>query len=103
MWTKVCSVLELTEDEVFAYDVLGEAVAVYNLEGKYYATEGLCTHEKAELVKGYLSDGIIECPKHNARFEVATGKCLRRPAKQDLKTYPVKVEGNDLYVDWNET
>ena len=103
MWTKVCALAEVADEDVYGFEVAGQPLAVYNLAGKYFATEALCTHEKAELVKGYLCDGIIECPKHNARFEVATGKCLRRPAKQDLKTYPVKVDDGILYVEMNES
>ncbi len=99
MWVKVCSISEISEEDVFGFEVEAQRLAVYNIGGKFFATEALCTHEKADLVKGYLDGGIIECPKHNARFEVATGKCLKRPAKHDLKTFPVKVEGGVLYVE----
>jgi len=99
VWTRVCSVGDVEEDDVCRFEVGGLPLAVYNLAGKFYATTALCTHEQADLGSGYLCDGIIECPKHNARFDVATGKCLRRPAKVDLKTYAVKVEGDSLFVD----
>lgn len=98
MWVRVCSVSEIAGEDIFGFEVSGRPVAIYNLGGKYYATEALCTHEQANLVDGYLCDGIIECPKHNARFEVSTGKCLRRPAKVDLKTFPVKGEGGEIYI-----
>jgi nitrite reductase/ring-hydroxylating ferredoxin subunit len=87
-WFRVAPVTDVPADEVCGFQIAGRPLAVYFLEGRYYAN----------LVDGYLCDGIIECPKHNARFEVATGKCLRRPAKADLKTYPVKVENGEIYI-----
>ncbi len=59
----------------------------------------ICTHEYARLSDGYQDAEIVECPLHQAQFDVTTGKVVYEPAKQDLRTYPVRLEGSDLFVD----
>jgi fatty acid desaturase/nitrite reductase/ring-hydroxylating ferredoxin subunit len=68
------------------------------LDGTYAFFEGLCTHGRARLSGGYLDDCIIECPKHNGRFDVRTGQAVRPPAVKPLCTYAVRVEGGRLFV-----
>ncbi|VGO22910.1 fatty acid desaturase [Pontiella sulfatireligans] len=73
--------------------------AIYQLEaGNYRATEGVCTHEFALLADGVLQDGCISCPKHNAKYDVCSGKVLTRPGKRDLITYPVRLENGSLMI-----
>ena len=60
-------------------------------EGEFALTDGLCTHAQTHLADGHLEDGVIECPKHNGRFDVRTGEALRRPPKLSLCTYAVEV------------
>ena len=77
----------------------GAHYAVYQLEsGDYRATEGVCTHEFALLADGMIQDGCVSCPKHNAKYDVCSGKVLTRPGKRDLRTYPVKVEDDTVYI-----
>jgi len=64
----------------------------------YYATDGICTHERAFLPDGLLMGTIIECPKHNGRFDIRTGEAKGAPVCINLKTYPVKVEGGRVFV-----
>lgn len=97
-WHRVGTVGEIQDEEMLTLVVDELHILVYDVEGTYYATDGLCTHEQAPLVDGYLDEDIIECPKHNARFHVCTGKALRRPAKENLNTYPVKVEASELFI-----
>jgi 3-phenylpropionate/trans-cinnamate dioxygenase ferredoxin subunit len=97
-WYRVGSVEEIQEEEMLTLVVDDRHILVYDVDGAFYATDGLCTHEQAPLIDGYLDEEIIECPKHNARFHVCTGKALRRPAREDLKTYAVKVEASELFV-----
>ncbi len=68
------------------------------LDGTYAFFDGLCTHASTRLADGYLDDCVIECPKHNARFDVRTGAAVRRPAVKPLGTYPVRVDGGRLVV-----
>jgi 3-phenylpropionate/trans-cinnamate dioxygenase ferredoxin component len=58
----------------------------------------MCTHGKALLSEGFLEDGCIECPLHQGRFDVRTGKAMCAPVTVDLRTYGVKREGDDIYV-----
>jgi 3-phenylpropionate/trans-cinnamate dioxygenase ferredoxin component len=59
----------------------------------------LCTHERAHLADGLVLDNLIECPKHNGRFDYRTGEAKRAPACIDLRTYPVKVEDGKVLID----
>lgn len=75
------------------------AVAVFNLEGTFYALADLCTHGEASMSDGYLEDDCtVECPVHTARFCLRTGRALTQPATVDLKTFEVVEEGDSLYV-----
>jgi nitrite reductase/ring-hydroxylating ferredoxin subunit len=89
---------DLGEEEVMAVFVGKEEIALYNVEGEYYATHGVCTHENVGLADGFVEGDLIECPLHSACFEIKTGKAVNPPAEVDLKTYPVKVEGDTIYV-----
>lgn len=97
-WTRVAATGELTEDEPLAVVVEGRKIALYLSGGEFFATDNVCTHAYALLSDGFQEDGCIECPLHQARFDIRTGKALCAPATVDLATYPVKVEGEDLLV-----
>jgi 3-phenylpropionate/trans-cinnamate dioxygenase ferredoxin component len=99
-WVSVCEADEIEEEDVVRFDHGGRTFAVYRLEGDaYYATDGLCTHEKVHLADGLVMGAIIECPKHNGRFDVRTGQAKGAPVCVDLKTYPVKVEAGKVMLD----
>jgi 3-phenylpropionate/trans-cinnamate dioxygenase ferredoxin subunit len=76
----------------------GETYALYHISEGYFASDGLCTHEQSPLEDGFVQGDTVECSKHNARFHIPTGKATRKPALKDLQTYPVKVEGDALYI-----
>ncbi len=97
-WHEVCSEDELIEDDVIRFDRGDKTYAVYRIESGFYATDGLCTHEAACLCDGYVEGEIVECPKHNARFHIPTGEVRRMPAKENLNTYSVKVEGGKIFI-----
>lgn len=82
----------LETGKVRRVEVEGHIYALYRFEDdKFALTDGLCTHTDAELSEGYLDGCVIECPKHNGRFDVRTGEAVRRPATRPLQTYPVDV------------
>lgn len=89
---------DLDAEEVMSVMVGDEEIALYNVEGTFYATHGICTHENIGLADGFVEGDLIECPLHAACFEIKTGKAVNPPATVDLKTYPVKVEGDTVYV-----
>ncbi|MBI4564889.1 MAG: Rieske 2Fe-2S domain-containing protein [Planctomycetes bacterium] len=78
-------------------DVEGFTVAVYNVGGRYYATQNRCPHAGGPLGEGELDGAVVTCPLHQWRFDVASGECTHQPVVK-LKRYEVKVEGQDLYV-----
>jgi 3-phenylpropionate/trans-cinnamate dioxygenase ferredoxin component len=87
------------EDEDIAQIKVGPlAIAVYRAKGDFYATQDTCTHEQAYLSDGILIDCVVECPFHQGRFDVRTGKALSAPAFVPLKTYPLKIVDGKIYV-----
>lgn len=81
------------EDDTPKIVQLGEArIAVFRLEGAFYAISDICTHEYALLSEGFCEDGKVECPLHQACFDIRTGKALDEPAEIDLETFPTRVE-----------
>jgi 3-phenylpropionate/trans-cinnamate dioxygenase ferredoxin subunit len=98
-WVEVCAQDDIDEEDVIRFDHAGRTFAVYRSpDDTFFATDGLCTHEKIHLADGLVMDDIIECPKHNGRFSYKTGEAKGAPVCVDLKTYPVKVEGGSVFI-----
>ena len=89
---------ELDEEEVMEVKIGDKDLALYNVEGEFYATDGICTHEYVGLSDGYVDGDVIECPLHGACFDIKTGEAKTPPAAAGLDIYPVKVEGDTVYV-----
>ncbi len=92
-------VSELAPGKARLVKVDGEGVAVYNVDGTFYATQERCTHAGGPLSQGTLRGRIVECPRHGSRFDVATGAVLRGPATRPVQTYHVVVEGDVARVE----
>ena len=98
-WVEACAVDDIDEEDVIRFDHGGRSFAVYrSLDDEFFATDGYCTHEKAHLADGLVMDDIIECPKHNGRFNYKTGVARGAPVCVNLQTYPVKVEGGTVFI-----
>lgn len=80
-------------------EVAGEAILLCNVDGRIYAVEDRCSHDGGELDQGELDGCRIECPRHGAYFDVTDGNALTLPAVIPLRTFEVRVESNDIYVD----
>lgn len=80
------------EGDVVGAIVAGKDIAFYEVEGEVFATDNLCTHGAARLSDGFLEGNEIECPLHQGRFDVCTGKAMCAPLTEDIKIYPVKIE-----------
>ncbi|MBV1867087.1 MAG: bifunctional 3-phenylpropionate/cinnamic acid dioxygenase ferredoxin subunit [Marinosulfonomonas sp.] len=78
-------------------------IALYNVDGTFFATDDICSHGDASLADGLLEDFAIECPFHAGTFDVRTGEALTRPCVHKINTYPVKIEDGFVYVLANET
>ena len=98
-WITVADRSLVGRDSVVAVKAGDLDIALYNIEGQFYATSNVCTHAHALLSDGWLDGDVIECPLHGGRFEVKTGKGLGAPITCDLKTFPVRVEGNAIQVN----
>ena len=97
-WIRIAAIDALQDDEAMPVTVGEAKIALYRSNGHYFATDNICTHALALLSDGYLEDGCIECPLHQARFDIRTGKALCAPATEDVKTWPVKVDGSDVLI-----
>lgn len=98
-WVEVCAVDDIDEEDVIRFDHGDRTFAVYHTDkGEFHATDGYCTHENVHLANGLVMGSVIECPKHNGRFDIPTGAAKRAPVCIDLKKYPVKVEQNKVYI-----
>jgi 3-phenylpropionate/trans-cinnamate dioxygenase ferredoxin subunit len=99
-WIDACAPDDIEEEDVIRFDHGGFSLAIYRLEDdRFFATAGFCTHENVHLANGLVLGEVIECPKHNGRFDVTTGRALGAPACINLKTYPVKVEAGRVFVE----
>ena len=97
-WVKAARRGDLAEGEVLGVLVAGKEIAVYDLDGELFATDDICTHAYARLSDGWLDRGEIECPLHAGRFEVKTGKATAPPCTDDIKTYPVRLAGDEIQI-----
>jgi 3-phenylpropionate/trans-cinnamate dioxygenase ferredoxin subunit len=99
-WIEVCELDEVEPEDVIRFDHQGRTFAVYRTpDGTPFATDGLCTHEKVHLADGLVMDDEIECPKHNGRFNIRTGKALRAPVCVNLATYPARVRDGRIEIE----
>jgi len=98
-WVEACAVDDVEEEDVIRFDHGGRTFAVYRSpDDEFFATDGYCTHEKAHLADGLVMDDIIECPKHNGRFNYKTGQGKGAPIIENIRTYPTKVEGDTVFI-----
>ena|SRR3954449_7482798 len=102
-WIKVAAVSDVPEGGTLAVEAQNELVCLYNLGGRIYATDDICTHEEASLADGFIEGDCIECPLHQARFHIPTGEVRAPPADTDLRVFPVNVEGSDILVGVTES
>ncbi|BCX89226.1 3-phenylpropionate/trans-cinnamate dioxygenase ferredoxin component [Methylomarinovum tepidoasis] len=97
-WIDVCKVEDLKAGQHVVVEVAGTEVAVFNLDGGFYAIEDVCTHDGAEIASGEVEGDVIVCPRHGARFCIKTGEVLSPPAYEDLHVFPVRVKDGMIQV-----
>lgn len=73
-------------------------VAVFNVEGKFYAIKDACPHAEYPLVKGTLRGEVVACSSHNWQFNVKTGECLKGNPEIRIRTFEVQVRGGEVWV-----
>ena len=97
-WKSIVSLDEVIDDDVIGVVIEGKELAIYNIDGKVYVTDNICTHGFARLSDGFVEDGQVECPLHQGKFCIKTGKAMCAPLESDIQSYPARVEGNQVHV-----
>lgn len=99
-WIDACATADIEPEDVIRFDHGGRTFAIYRSpDDTFHATDGLCTHEKIHLADGLVMDDIIECPKHNGRFNYKNGAAMGAPVCINLKTYPARVENGRVLIE----
>lgn len=89
---------ELTPGSSRVVDADGTRIAVFNLDGEFFAIEDVCTHDGGELASGCMDGDVIVCPRHGARFSIRTGEALTAPAFEPTSVFPVRIADGVVQV-----
>ena len=98
-WTAATQVSAFGERNVIGTVCGGHRVAVYRLNGEYFATSDICPHAGAALSSGCVVEHYIECPVHYALFDIRTGAADGAVTARSVRTYPTRVDGDEILVD----
>lgn len=98
----VAKIDELGDPDKMLVEVEDRLIVLYRVEGEFFATDDVCTHDGGPLSDGELEDHTIACPRHGAKFDIRTGAALTMPARVPTGTHEIKVEGEDVLVRLND-
>jgi len=99
-WLEICAAADLATEDVIRFDHGKKTFAICRVEsGRLHATDGICTHGNTHLAGGLVKGGIIECPKHNGRFNLEDGSPARAPICRGLATYPVEERNGRIWLN----
>jgi naphthalene 1,2-dioxygenase system ferredoxin subunit len=98
VWYRAAVTRDVPLEDVIRVEIGGRGIALYNVEGRFYASDDACTHQRSRLSDGFVIDHVIECSRHQGRFDIRTGRALGAPVSRALAVHPVKVEGEVIYV-----
>ena len=99
-WVEICVSEFLKTEDVIRFDHQQKTYAIYRtIEGTLYATDGICTHGNTHLADGLVKGNLIECPKHNGRFDLTDGSPQRQPACFALKTFKAREHEGKIFLD----
>lgn len=97
-YVKVGRTSDVPQGRPEVFDVEDRQIAVYRLDDGYYAIDDICTHDGGPLADGEVEGQEVICPRHGARFDIKTGAVRAMPAVTPVESYPVRLEGDDLYI-----
>jgi len=100
-WVTVARAAEIPEGGSRIVRLDDQPIAVFHLADGWYAIEDVCSHDGGPVAEGRLEGNVIECPRHGATFDVRTGAALSFPAVSPVATYPVRVVGDEVQVEWS--
>lgn len=98
-WIEAALLASVPQDDVIAVQVQGREIALYGVDGEVFATDNICTHGHARLCDGFLDGHEIECPLHQGKFDVRTGAAMCAPLTEAVRAYPVRIEGDRVFLD----
>ena len=96
---KIAEAKDVPPGQAAAFAIEGQKIALFNVEGTYYAIGDTCTHRGGPLSEGDVQGTKVTCPWHGAQFDLKTGAVLGPPAQQSVPSYKVVVEGDDIKVE----
>ena len=102
MRRRLCPLSDLPEGAARVFEIDGTSLAAARSATKVFVVENRCSHDDGPLGEGRMLDGQIECPRHGARFDLATGRATRMPAVAPIETFAATIEGNDVFVEMPE-
>ncbi len=97
-WTLAAGLGELWDGAGLGVEVVGRDLALFRIGDEVFATDNLCTHGHARLCEGFIEGHEVECPLHQGRFDLRTGAPTGAPAMSALKTYPVRINDERIFV-----
>ncbi len=97
-WVTIAKVEEFSAGQRRIVDIDGARIAVFNLDGEYFAIEDVCTHDGGILANGKLDGDEIICPRHGARFSIRTGEALSAPAFEPTATFPTRIAAGEIQI-----
>ncbi len=95
---RVAQVSDVPDPGKTVVEVADRMVALFHVDGEWFALDDICTHDGGELASGELEDHCIACPRHGAKFDIRTGAALTMPATKPTESFEVKVEGDSVLV-----
>ena len=98
-FVKVANTNEIESGQARLVDVKGKQIALFNVDGEFFALDNACTHEEGPLAEGEISGHKVNCPWHAAKFDIRTGEVLGPPAYEAVARYAVRVTGTDIEVE----
>jgi len=98
-FVKVGKTTDLSPGQGKSVEVSGKKIAIFNVDGSYYAIDDACTHRGGRLSEGAVEGNQVVCPWHGAAFDVTSGEALTPPAPNGVSHYKTRVEGNDVEVE----
>jgi 3-phenylpropionate/trans-cinnamate dioxygenase ferredoxin subunit len=97
-YVRACALADVPEDGALGVEIGDTPVAIVRVGSELFALRDVCSHEEVPLSEGEIYDHTVECWLHGSCFDLRTGKPTGPPATRPVPTYPVKTEGDDVYV-----
>jgi len=98
-WKRIAMWADLEQKGCLAFTADGQRVALFAVEGRAFALADMCTHQLAYLSEGFVEGDCVECPMHQGRFHIPTGRALCAPLTEDVAVFAARIEGGAVYVD----